>query len=478
MCAVIGVAVLLRLVGLDAFGLWNDEIMSVMVARRPLGEVLARLMADVHPPLYFLVLSAWGKLTGFGDGMVRLPSAVFGISAIGAFVWLVRAILPIRVGRVATILFALSSLQIYYSHEARPYSLLVLWTVLSMALFVRLVQRPGRRLAAGLVLVTAAGLYSHYFFGLVPLVQASIVCLALAIGQLPQARQQTMHVALSLAVGGLLFAPWLPSLFRQLGSVGDQFWVPEPDLVWLVKIPWMFLGATRPAWAEPATLWHHGATALVALVILLVAGRRLGIIRGGDDPDTTDSSSVWDKRLVLILAVTWLALPMLVAFVWSIFRTPVLTPRNLLVVSPALPILLALAWAAVPPRASAVLLAAAIGLGLGNQVHFSTNGHYPSLREPAAYVAVQRRDRDGFVFDPPRQRSEFSYYEKVPISRIEKFDAPVSRFGRIWQVVYKAGEWNDSVARNLSLQGFRLVEHREFDQVVVILWARGGGGLR
>jgi hypothetical protein len=58
-------AVVLRFVTRSA--LWEDEALTVAIARRPLGQLHGLLRHDGSPPLYYVLLHVWMKAFGTGN---------------------------------------------------------------------------------------------------------------------------------------------------------------------------------------------------------------------------------------------------------------------------------------------------------------------------------------------------------------------------------------------------------------------------
>src|SRR5213078_3841336 len=101
----------------------------------------------------------------FGDaeGMLRLPSAIFGTAAVGMLFLLSRRLFGATAGLVAAGLLALSPFHIAYSQEARAYALFVLLSIASCDLFVRLLERKSPRLEVLYIIVSALMLYTHLY---------------------------------------------------------------------------------------------------------------------------------------------------------------------------------------------------------------------------------------------------------------------------------------------------------------------------
>ncbi len=75
----------LRMYRVDAMSVWTDEGLSIYRARAPLlqnlrGEIDIQGVptTDTHPPLYFLMLSGWSKLTGETEFALRYLSVIAG----------------------------------------------------------------------------------------------------------------------------------------------------------------------------------------------------------------------------------------------------------------------------------------------------------------------------------------------------------------------------------------------------------------
>lgn len=116
MFKVLFAAFLLRLINLNQ-SLWLDEAISYFAVKNfNFFEIITKFsLGDVHPPLYYLVLKFWTVLFGYSEIALRFPSVIFGVLT----VWFVYKL----GGKKAAIFMAVNPLAIYYSQEARMYSL-------------------------------------------------------------------------------------------------------------------------------------------------------------------------------------------------------------------------------------------------------------------------------------------------------------------------------------------------------------------
>ena len=293
-------AILLRVVLALRPGLWGDEIFSLAMAtghslehpaasaRGDLGDfvqpanivpsssftrltehepstggvagiVRAVRLSDTNPPLYYLLLGAWSRMTGTSDAALRLLSLFWAVLTL-PILWLLATELGDRtVGWVAVVLYAWSPASMFYSLEGRMYSLLWLLATLLVWLTLRLGRGgfgPGRALAW--VGTAVAGLYTHYFF--------LFVWLACGAWLLLRTRGRArLAGAVLLAAAAASAAPWyaqVPAALSQWRVTGS--WLATP-LRWPETV-------TRPfelAWSLLAGGSHWGGSPVVDGILAL-----------------------------------------------------------------------------------------------------------------------------------------------------------------------------------------------------------------
>jgi mannosyltransferase len=207
------VAFVLRIHQLDAQSLWGDEMWSHQhTSYRSVEAVLQSVRRDgAHPPLYYLALYPWKGIAGQSEFAIRYPSVLFGTLAVAAIYALGCRLGGVGVGLIAALLHALSPIHVYYSQEARMYSLMILLVTLSSYFFWRLLRAAEAYPLwtwVGYVLSSALAINTHLFA--IPVLVPQAV---MWIGQQLWNRRVVWAVALRCAVGQaatlLLFLPWL-----------------------------------------------------------------------------------------------------------------------------------------------------------------------------------------------------------------------------------------------------------------------------
>jgi uncharacterized membrane protein len=121
----------LRVHNLDAFSFWTDEGLTPERSGYPIAQILRNeiviqgvVTRDTHPPLYYLIIHVTRQLFGLGDFAFRYPSVLFGVLLIPLIYQLARRMGGLGLGLIVALLAAVNPLQVYYSQEARMYSLL------------------------------------------------------------------------------------------------------------------------------------------------------------------------------------------------------------------------------------------------------------------------------------------------------------------------------------------------------------------
>jgi hypothetical protein len=280
---VAAVTVLGLLVRLPSFGdsLFGDELSSYfIVTGHSLGHVVYLLEGghsiDLNPPLYFML--AWlAERIGDSNELLRLPSLIAGIAAIPLTYLLGVRTLDRAAALVGSAVVALSPYLIFFSTEARPFALLLLFTLLSTLALLRAIDTGRAGWWAAYAACSCAATYTSY---------TAIFVLAAQLGWAfwaqPRARPALL---LTNAAAALAYLPWLPPLIDDSGSPG----VKVPELTtpfgldslrtalgrWSIGHPFATL-STVPGALAVALIVAGLAIAVVGVVVRLAGARRIG----------------------------------------------------------------------------------------------------------------------------------------------------------------------------------------------------------
>ena len=388
---VTALAAVLRFVTLGTQGYHHDEIVTASRILR--GDFIHAMEAvgfsESAPPLYYALAWAWTQLAGTGEAGLRSFSALAGVATVpvayllGAELSKPRSAVPYPgdtgernsaaswTGLVAAALVAVNPMLLWYSQEARGYSLLVLFTAAAALYFVRALPPAGDGTSAGrrgdLTLwgvFSALALATHYF---------AIFPIALeALWLLWRRRRQALAGIWIVVLAGLALAP----LAIHQMSLGHAEWIGDHSLgqrLWETGVAFA-VGETGHIVARPEAV-------LPAVVPLLAALAGLALLAVRGEPRERRAGG-----LMLAVAAATVVVPLALALLLP--GKDYVLARNLI---PALaPLLVAVAIGLTLRRArrgGAVLAAVLVVYSLGFSLWASFS---PSLHRPDWEAVAER----------------------------------------------------------------------------------------
>lgn len=364
----VGLALALRLFHLGAWSFWHDEALTILLARKPLPDLMAITAADVHPPLYFLLVKLFLFLGG-SEFVVRLPSALCSMGAVVVLYLIGRDLFDQRVGLVSAFIMTVSPLQLFYAQEARMYAQLLLLTGFSVWAFIHALQNNRRQWWGLFVVSVTLASYTAYFSFPVFLAMALYVLLV------DRRRERILSFGVSLAVVMGLYLPWLRIFFSQTRAVLASYWIEPPHLLALLTtLNGFFVGISLPAF------WIAISLAVTLFIFFAI----LNNVRHALSEGSADSPA-------LLWLLLWLLVPLLGTYLVSLVR-PLFQLRTVLTAS--LPVYLLIGWGIIRvprPRLNQGLFAPTLLIMMISLFNFYFDSAYakPPWREAAAYV----RDR-------------------------------------------------------------------------------------
>jgi uncharacterized membrane protein len=440
----------LRLVGLGRESLWFDEGWTAFIAQLR-GPILRDVLVSQPFPLYYGLLSWWNRL-GQSELILRLPSALVGIASIPLLYQICRQHLYETTAALATLLFALSPMHIWYSQEARMYALGTFFVLAATWTLLNALEKQRLLWWAAYVLLFICAVYTFYYALSMILVYGIYIAYQswqAYSSQEPSPGERT-HATLGFLNGSGNLRKWLiaqgvillisvPSfviLFQQVFQ-GTWSWVAakygQPGLGELIETFLSFsVGLTWPE--SPVFYW--GGVLLFGLVGLFgLGGFRL-------------TNNTLAYRLYLdhpaVLLIGYLALPIGTLFIMSQF-IPGYLPRYLLLFLPPYYGLLARGVASFRPRWARWLIVSLLVLAIGISLYLYYR--YPQKeewREATQRIVSLESENDLILVLDENCLPVFEYYyqgparvEGVPNTLVEQDEMAhllqdVQRDQRIW----------------------------------------------
>ena len=269
-------AALLRFTTLDFQSIWYDEAVTFSLVEQPLGAMVRALPStETAPPLYYVVAWVWVRLFGSSDFALRSLSAVAGTLTVPVIYAAGRVLVSHRAGLIAGTLAMCSPLLVWYSQEARAYSLLVLLSSLSLFAFTVAWRAPTAKHMGWWAAASCLAVATYYYAAFLALAEGVLLL-----------RRHRHRLAPKLATGAILVvcAMLLPLAFVQgrtsnaawIHSVPFQLRVEETLRQLLTPAPAPLYAGASAAGERGRELWILG---VLVLCLAVAAALRYGSTR-------------------------------------------------------------------------------------------------------------------------------------------------------------------------------------------------------
>lgn len=305
---------------------------------------------------------------------------------------------------IGSFLLTVSPFMVYYSQEARMYSQLATFGLLSSYALWKFLTTERQTWWWAYIGFTAATVYSQYFGGLVVIFQLLYI-----FGLFVSRRKQAPKAFLALVITGLLYIPWLPAFYLQMQRLFHipDFWKGQLSLSYLLEH--LFAAFALGQFAELSKLLVVAVIAAILLLGGLAILLRQAIRRGGAE----------------LYLLTYFLVP-LVALYAILVENPKFTERYLIVVVPAFYLAFgyalvalasaALSWKPMALRVAGVAAAIAVGLVLVwtsltqlQQVYYGPGYRKDDNRGAVAYIKKHWQKGDIVILMMDTYQS-FIYY--------------------------------------------------------------------
>jgi len=325
-------ALVLRLICLNQ-SLWLDEAVQAITAQGSLAYIFQEIRGDFHPPLYFFLMHFWVRIFGSSEVALRMPSVLFGVGTIFIFYKLTMHVHGRFVATLSALFLATSQFHVYYSQEARMYSMATFFATLSMFYFIKILNIKLQISNPNLKFQIFNKNYFLYLFSTLCLIYTDyygfLVVLAQGIYLLTKRKYKFLILNTCFLI--LCFLPWLPMLITQIkvGAAATQLlpgWGKLVNVSFLKAIPLTLVKFS----IGRMTIFNKTIYWLVIAVILGLLG-----VLGYHFFNTKEG--VRNYKSIMIL---WFVVPLVVSWVVSLF-IPNFQPFRLLLILPAFYLILA-----------------------------------------------------------------------------------------------------------------------------------------
>lgn len=397
------ISLVMRLIAVNQ-SLWLDEAIGALAVRDfSYSEIITNFLRfDNHPPLYYLDLKSWTSVFGYSEMSLRMPSVIYGVLTV-YLVFLIAKIISKGKSNLFPILSALllatSQFHIYYSQEARMYSLTTFLAALAVYSFLFLIDNNlSSRLRTWKMVLFSFSITALVFTDYVPIFLLPVFWITGFIGK--KDRKWWIgficsHIPL-VALGAL----WTPTF-----------------LIQVEKGKWLL--AKLPAWQQVA----GGATFKQAILVWMkfVFGRISLVNKGlyyfliilASVPTISSMTSALRNRTKhLNIMWLWLVLPLVVGFIAS-FWFPAFIYFRFLYVIPAF--YLIISWGVVKIKSNRLRSILVISLLMVNMLGWfiyitDATQQREEWRQAVDFVESNLSTNDIVIFNYPEPFAPYRWY--------------------------------------------------------------------
>jgi len=225
--------------------LWSDEYFTYSVVFG--GGFPSRVMADIHPPLYYILAMGFTHLVPGGLFALRLFSVLCGFAVIYLSFVLCRRYFGSTAATILLILMPINCHLILFSRMARYYIPLALFILLAQFAFDKMLRRKKPIDVAVYILALALCFYTN-------LVSLLIIPAHLTLAALRKSGMKPCIIGQAISI--ILLLPWLPVVLAQISAkgglapFGNEF--PLTPMGFVARVIWPLydfsFGENIPPW--------------------------------------------------------------------------------------------------------------------------------------------------------------------------------------------------------------------------------------
>lgn len=306
-----GINLFIKLLYAGKMFYWLDETSSIFRALHTIPWMIQESVRDPNPPLYFILLKGWVSLFGISEFSTRAFSAIFSALTVFILYYLARRFFNRETALYVSLIFTVSQIHLYFSHETRGYTLIAFLATLSFYFYLQTISAPS---ILNLIKYTTTIILLLYIHPVpVILIIIQFICLLLFFRN---HLKGSIYIIAGQAITAILFGIWIlkNQWFSEMKS-----WIPPPDPNKLKELLVTYLNTEF--------VYYLSIVLLLTFILLII----IRLYKKKLIPDDTRS---------FILILLWGLLPILVIYFISQYSSR-FVPRYMLFATPGLYLLIA-----------------------------------------------------------------------------------------------------------------------------------------
>jgi hypothetical protein len=290
---------------------WLDETSSLFRAQHPVIWMIRQSFTDPNPPLYFILLKGWISVFGISELSTRALSVIFSALTVFILYYLARRFFNRETAFYVSLIFTVSQIHLYFSHETRGYTLLALMATLSFYFYLQTISIPSILNLIKYTVTITLLLYVHP----VPIILIIIQFICLLF-YFRNNRKGTLYIIAGQFIAAILFGVWV---LKNQWISKMKSWIPPPDPGKLKELLVTYLNTEFIFYLSVAILF-----AFIVLIIIRLIQKK----------------TIYEDFRSFILILSWGLLPILIIYFISQYSSR-FDPRYILFATPGLYLLIA-----------------------------------------------------------------------------------------------------------------------------------------
>lgn len=483
----------LRLYNLGTESYWVDEIFTIYESQQSYYQIITSGRLD-QPLTYYLPLHLWVRFFGTAEVSTRAFSALTGVGSIALIYFIGRELFSKGVGLLSALLMAISEFQIFFSQEARYYSIFEFTTLLSFLFLIPALR--GKRKIYFIIYGIASILMIHsHAHGIFILAGQNLFFIL----QVKKYKNLIITWLICQTFILLALAPFLYAFIFTDGGIegaaalntGKTSTSIPPSLWDPLRSIYRFILSPRHSRNWQGIFGNYAIAAIFFVIGTWAFAFRQGMskwVAAIKEPFATLQKTL-DAKNKLLLVCCWLVFPIMIPFVLSFMIVPMYSDRYVISAAPASYLLLAygiLSFRKVIPLILSFGVLAIIFVP-GLRYYYATDLNQ-QWKEAAAYVEENAEPGEIIVFAPNNDRQieqkSFNWYYSgslqncgvnfqitEPTEISEALMHCASGYDHFWVIIggLSPGRYK-SVFLNPSQTDIRVIKEQHFVQISIYLF--------
>ncbi len=227
----------LRIFRLGYHDLWYDEAKSALFMSlwydggSSISFLHKIFVLTNHPPLFYSILHLFMRFFGHSEFVIRFPAMIFSTASIPLIYYLGKKLFGPIAALLATCLMAFSPFQLWYAQEARPYSMMLFFGLLSSCFLISYLKKE-KLSGWGFTLSSVFGMHSSYLY--IFLLASQLLIVGFFYFKKSMTKIRLVKALAFFIVITMISLPLISRYFKKFIFIKKGFWIQPPDMKSLV----------------------------------------------------------------------------------------------------------------------------------------------------------------------------------------------------------------------------------------------------